>query len=221
MNIRRHQRRCLILLIFVILSFCVIHFLWRNEENVNCFATPSTLKKLDELLGLIQEPLKALNLSFFLCYNSLWGALKVKGPLPWQNSIDLCVLNKEMSAIDEGFLARSFKRHGLSITYNSGNGVYKVTKIDETVPYVTLTVFEEDVITHQLRRVGWVHRMLPPNSCEELNCFPPDLIEKPLPTSQFNNHVLPIPRDGIEIQKYLFPYSWWKEITPPNCNNVS
>lgn len=221
MNVRRHQKRFLILLVFVISSYFILHFLWSDDESINCFASPSTLKKLDELLGLIQEPLKALNLTFFLCYDTLWGALKFKRPLPWQNSLDVCVLNREMSAIDEGFLARSFKRYGLSITYNSAGGVYTVFKLDESLPHVTLTVFEEDLVTHQMRRVGWIHRMLPPNACEDLNCFPPDLIAKPLPTTTFNKHVVPIPKDGIEIQKYLFPYSWWKEIAPPKCHDVS
>lgn len=225
MSIRRHQKRFFILLIFVISSILIIHFLWSNQESASgCFVSPSTLKKLDELTSLVQEPLKALDLTFFLCYNSLWGALKVKGPLPWQNSLDLCVLNKEISAIDEGYLARTFKRYGLSINYNSVGGVYKITKMNEVNqmydPYVTLTVFEEDMITHQMRRVGWIHRMLPPNQCDDLNCFPPDLIAKPLPTIKFNEHIVPIPRDGIEIQKYLFPDSWWKDITPPSCQTA-
>lgn len=221
MNIRRHQRRFIILLVFVVASIFVLHFLWSSNENIKCFASASTLKQIDELLSLIQDPLKALNLSFFVCYTSLWGVLKLKGPLPWQNSLDLCVLNSEMSAIDEGFLARSFKRYGLAITYNSAGGFYKVNKLDVSVPFVTLTVFEKDLVTHQMRRVGWIHRMLPPNSCEELNCFPPELIAKPLPTSKFNKQDVPIPRDGIEMQKYLFPDSWWKEISPPNCQEES
>lgn len=220
MNIRRYHRRFLIMLIFVIASFLMVHYLWNSKETISCFASADTLKKIDELAVLIKDPLKALNLSFFLCYTTLWGALKINGPLPWQDSLDLCILNKEISAVDEGYLARSFKRYGLSIAYNSAGGVYTVTKIGETAPYVTLTVFEEDLVTRQFRRVGWIHRMLPPNSCDELQCFPPDLILKPLPLTMFNNHMMPIPRDGIEIQKYLFPYSWWKEVAPPNCKDV-
>ena len=120
MNIRRHQKRFFILLIFVLSSILIIHFLWSNQENASrCYISPTTLKKLDELTSLVQEPLKALDLTFFLCYNSLWGALKVKGPLPWQNSLDLCALNNEISAIDEGYLAKTFKRYGLLINYNS------------------------------------------------------------------------------------------------------
>lgn len=220
MNIRRYQRRVVILLL-VIASIFMVHFLWNGNEDISCFVSANTLKAFDELTGIIQEPLKALNLSYFLCYNSLWGALKVKGPLPWQSTLELCVLNKELSAIDEGFLARTFKRYGLTLSYNSAGGFYTVFKGNNVDPSVTLTVFEEDLVTHQMRRVGWIHRMLPPNSCDELHCFPPDLISKPLPTTKFSKYVMPIPRDGIEIQKYLFPFSWWKEITPANCKEAT
>ncbi|XP_035219499.1 uncharacterized protein LOC118192611 [Stegodyphus dumicola] len=222
--IRFQQKRFFICLIFFLAVLCVAHYIfWSADEDdiPECFLPEDDLRKVEKLLIAIHDPLKALNLTYFLCYNSLWGALKMKGPLPWQNALELCVLNKQISAIDEGFLARSFRHSGLSITYNSAGGFYTVFKFGETVPSATLTVFEEDPITRQMRRIGWIHRMLPPNSCEELNCFPPELIAHPLPTVTFGQLEVPAPRDGIEIQKYLFPYSWWKEITPSNCRETN
>ncbi|GIY39286.1 uncharacterized protein CDAR_402111 [Caerostris darwini] len=195
-----------------------MYVLWNsNQEETNCSMSKEALKKVENLLEITQKPLQDLKLTYFLCYNSLWGALKVKGPLPWQNSVELCVLNKEIAAIDEGFLIRTFKRHDLNIVYNSAGGYYRITKFDELFPSATLTVFEEDSITNQMRRVGFIHRMLPPNACEELNCFPPELIASPIPTTAFGDVFVPAPRDGIEMQKYLFPYTWWKEVTPVNC----
>jgi hypothetical protein len=70
-----------------------------------------------------------------------------------------------------------------------------------------------------LRRVGWKRRMLPPD-CEgmtSLECFPPRLIAPPLPVKEFGGFVFPVPREGIEIQKYHYPDNWWKEVLPKNC----
>lgn len=217
-TVRFQQKRFLLVLV-VIAFFAVVHVLWNSgrPEVLDCLLSPEALKKVENLLHEIQTPLEDLKLTYFLCYNSLWGALKVKGPLHWQNNVELCVLNKELSGIDEGYLIRTFKRHNLNIAYNSAGGFYTVQKFDEILPSATLTVFEEDPVTHQMRRVGFVHRMLPPNACEELNCFPPELIIVPMPTTLFGKLTVPVPQDGIEIQKYLFPNSWWKEITPINC----
>lgn len=221
MKIIRFQLKRFIVVFILAVIVITIHILRSSQENdadtTDCFLSSETLKKIEDLLGLTKKPLEDLRLTHFLCYNSLWGALKQKGPLPWQTGLELCVLNKEMAAVDEGFLVRTFKRHGLNIAYVSASGYYKVSKIDEPFPVATLTVFEEDPITHQMRRVGWIHRMIPPNQCDELNCFPLELIMTPLPLVTFGEHNVPAPRDGIEMQKYLFPDSWWKEITPPNC----
>lgn len=209
--------------VFILILFCTVNYIYYKwyVDDSECFVSKETHKKLGKLLENIEEALKALNLTYFMCYQTLWAALKVKKPLPWQKDIDLCVLNKEISAIDEGYLARTFKRYGLSINYNSGGGYYRVFKFGNISPYAKLTVFEEDLVTHQMRRVGWIHRMLPPNSCEELNCFPPELISTPLPKIAFGDYLLPAPSNGIEIQKYLYPYSWWKEITPTNCPQLN
>ncbi|XP_055930531.1 uncharacterized protein LOC129960856 [Argiope bruennichi] len=214
----RFQQKRFLILSSIIIFFVVMYVFWNNSQEVtDCFMSKEALKKVEHFLEMVQKPLEELRLTYFLCYNSLWGALKVKGPLPWQNSVDLCVLNKEVAAIDEGFLIRTFKRHSLNIVYNSAGGYYRISRFNELVPSATITVFEEDSITNQMRRVGFIHRMLPPNSCEELNCFPPELIASPIPTISFGDVFVPAPRDGIEIQKYLFPYSWWKEVTPLNC----
>lgn len=219
MKIIRFQQKRFVLVIVVIVFFAIVHILWNssNSEVLDCLLSTEDLKKVENLLKDVQAPLQDLKLTYFLCYNSLWGALKVKGPLPWQNGLDICVLNKELSLIDEGFLIRTFKRHNLNIAYNSAGGFYKVQRFSELLPSATLTVFEEDPITFQMRRVGFIHRMLPPTACEELNCFPPELIVNPMPKASFGELNVPVPRDGIEMQKYLFPNSWWKEITPINC----
>uniref|UniRef100_A0A6V7JGT6 Uncharacterized protein n=1 Tax=Bracon brevicornis TaxID=1563983 RepID=A0A6V7JGT6_9HYME len=70
-----------------------------------------------------------------------------------------------------------------------------------------------------IRRVGWTRRVLPPD-CElspSLQCFPPQLVIPPLPAKQFGGHFMPVPREGIELQKYHYPKDWWLEMKPTDC----
>jgi hypothetical protein len=91
---------------------------------------------------------------------------------------------------------------------------------------VKMIVFEEDSKTARvpggkgmLRRVGWKRRVMPPD-CEGiaiLECFPPNLVAPPLPERNFGGFLMPVPREGVEIQKYHYIDNWWKEVIPKNC----
>nr|CAD7597445.1 unnamed protein product [Timema genevievae] len=90
-------------------------------------------------------------------------------------------------------------------------------RLSRSLPWeadVEFCLLNEELSLHDeinmLRRVGWKRRMLPPN-CEEmtsLECFPPRLIARPLPLKEFGGYILPVPREGIEIQKYHYQQSW-------------
>lgn len=163
--------------------------------------------------------LTSLGLTHFLCYGSLWGQLRLSRSLPWEADVELCVLNEEMALKDEVFLERQFRKHSMKIVYDSTEGKYIIN--DKSLPGATveLIVFEEDPMVGMLRRVGWKRRVLPPDceSLPSLNCFPPRLVKPPLPSREFGGYILPVPREGIEIQKYHYPDNWWKEILPKNC----
>lgn len=51
------------------------------------------------------------------------------------------------------------------------------------------------------RRIGWKRRLLPPDCAmvPSLHCFPPSLVETPLPLKKFGDYMLPVPRG----MKYL------------------
>ena len=69
------------------------------------------------------------------------------------------------------------------------------------------------------RRDGWMHRSVPAD-CNgdppdpQLHCFPARLVAAPLERRPFGAHQLPVPWLGFEIQKYLFPNSWFRDYTP-------
>ena len=86
-------------------------------------------------------------ITFFLCYGSLWGALKFKAALPWDRNIDMCVLYHQIAAIDEQLLHSAFKQFDLKYYYNSRRGKYVVTY--KTVSG-EITVFEKSMIAYIL-----------------------------------------------------------------------
>ncbi|RWS27890.1 uncharacterized protein B4U80_01336 [Leptotrombidium deliense] len=176
--------------------------------------------KLCESVYRSKEALDSLRFSYFLCYNSLWGALKRKEVFPWFSFVEWCVLNEEISNYDEAFIFRTFKREGLNIQYTSSDGTYTVTTFNETQPSLKLIIFEENPQTNQYRRVGWKNRLIPPDSCTLIHCFPPRLIEKPLETVNFMDSEIPVPREEIEILKYLFPDDWWKDSEPDSSLKI-
>lgn len=186
-----------------------------------CNHGPEVQDKLRDLLIRTKESLDSLALTYFLCYHSLWGVLKMKTVLPWIDYLEICLINDELAPMDEAFIFRVFKREGLLINYVSSQGLYLVNDVTTTEPLIKLILFEKDSMTGQYRRVGWKNRLVPPNSCEAIHCFPPLLIEKPLPTANLLQVEMFVPREEVEIQKYLFPDNWWRDIEPEECKKES
>jgi hypothetical protein len=58
--------------------------------------------------------------------------------------VEFCLLNEELAKNDEVFLVRTFKKHNLQLTYNSGEGLYLVKDPAHTGSSIQLIVFEED-----------------------------------------------------------------------------
>lgn len=187
------------------------------------------------------------NLVHFLCYGTLWGQIRMSKILPWSAKAEFCVLNNQLSDIDEGHLYSSFQRMFLRLRYFSTDGVYVVQDNHKSHPFIEIYVFERDntvsdgimglipMIFNYLplylqrqhlyqqnmyKRIGWKRRILPPN-CDwtpSLDCFPAHLIELPLPERKLGKHMYAVPMGGIEIQKYHYSTNWWKKVETRNCN---
>lgn len=187
--------------------------------------------------------LAKLGIVHFLCFGGLWGQARIGRALPWVRKVELCLVD---NLRDDALITKAFRQAGLAATYLHAAGIYRVQEqeVGEDAPRVEIVVFEEDVkvrwnfetpfqirvifVTNlsnlliqaqMVRRVGWTRRVLPPD-CElspSLQCFPPQLAITPLPIKQFGSHMLPVPREGIELQKYHYPDNWWLEIKPKDC----
>ncbi|XP_015516323.1 uncharacterized protein LOC124303524 isoform X1 [Neodiprion virginianus] len=183
-----------------------------------CAVPEEFTEKLHELAYRAHLVLAKHGIVHFLCFGGLWGQARIGRALPWARKIELCLVD---NLRDDALISKAFRQAGLAATYLHAAGIYRVQEqeVGEDAPRVEIIVFEEDVKAQMVRRVGWTRRVLPPD-CElspSLQCFPPQLAISPLPIKQFGSHVLPVPREGIELQKYHYPDNWWLEVKPIDC----
>ncbi|XP_059471955.1 uncharacterized protein LOC132194596 [Neocloeon triangulifer] len=223
----------LIIFVLILTTWLIIshsgpdHYIAQNCQNSEEFQDA-----LHKLAKDTHDLLTGLGLTHALCYGALWGQIRMSRTLPWENDVEFCVLNEELMQKDEASIFSTFRRKQLQLSYDSVDGIYTVTNVaveptsDLARAVVKLIVFEEDSKTARvpgskgmLRRVGWKRRVMPPD-CEGiaiLECFPPNLVTPPLPERNFGGFFMPVPREGVEIQKYHYIDNWWKEVIPKNC----
>lgn len=196
----------------------------KKRLDADCRVSDAIGVNLRRLMADTDDILDNLKLTHVLCYGTLWGWLKMERLLPWEDNVEFCVVNDELTGHEEAFLIRVFRRAGLSLAYDSRNGVYEVTSIGAESSCggpVRLVVFERDSSTGEtMRRIGWTRRVLPPD-CQlspSLHCFPSRLIERPLPSIVMDGRRFDVPREDVEIQKYLYPDTWWEDVKPAECS---
>jgi hypothetical protein len=163
--------------------------------EVSCEHDEFTQRLFEELTKKMSDTLEKLEIKYFLCYGSLWGALKLKKTLPWDRNIDMCIIYNQLAALDEQHIHQAFKQNGLNYRYNSRRGKYVVTY--KTVSG-EITVFEK--VGSHMERVGWEKRLFPHLYINYQN-FPYQLIDKELPKIEFNGILVPAPHETFEIQK--------------------
>lgn len=110
---RRHKRMLgyvLFVLIVCLYTIVLWHKLGGSAEDrdspIKCYQGEEELVWFEQLAIRTKDSLETLKVTHFLCYDSLWGALKHSGPLPWQRNLDFCALNEDLSSNDEGFIVK-------------------------------------------------------------------------------------------------------------------
>lgn len=186
-----------------------------TEAPVTCEQDASVKREMRIIFLRSVSSLQSLKLQPFLCYDSLWSALDSQQSFAWKSYNEICVRNEDVSSIEEATLIRTFQREGLKLQYLSSIGEYEVSEAPNGRMRLKIVLFERDAVTGNMRRVGWKHRLIPPDSCALIHCFPPALLQPPLPVKQFHGLSVPVPRDEIEIQKYHYPDDWWKSSRAP------
>ena len=211
-----------VVMICIILIMKEIVQLSMSPNQATICDQPSEVKnEMEEVLIRSLSAINTLHLaSHFLCFDSLWAAHTSNKPFRWKTTNEICIKNEEISKLEEATIIRVFKREGVILSYSSSSGEYDVRLYSSGQTRLKLFLFEKDQENDQLRRVGWKHRLLPPDSCSITQCFPSHLVDAPLPTTKFSGVRIPIPREEIEIQKYHYPNDWWKsDRSPLECRS--
>lgn len=174
--------------------------------------------EMEQLLNLaykVHKILEDMKIRHWLMYGSIWGALRIGKPLPWDNDVDLGFDGEgrfaEMTLPE--FLA-PFKAAGFKV-------VNKWTQSGTIVIHkeglrLSLDLFAFYNHGGTMRRTGLESWFFPINY-RTYHSFPAKLVEPELPQVKFGFFNISVPKGGIEIMKHLYPYNWWKEVRPGGC----
>ena len=127
--------------------------------------------------------------------------------------MDLGVLRGDLDHLPRSKLKLVLASKGMDIHYSSWGGFYRVTSRNARAD---LMIFDAFADNGYMERVGLESYIFFINY-RKMHTFPSELIEKPLPTMMFAGIPMPVPQGGLEIQKYHYPYDWWKESKPIGC----
>ncbi len=197
----------------IFLSFQIQHPMYfRKFRNVKMSRECSSKEILEELVYLtkdVHEILSELNLTDFLLYGSHWGAIRVRGPLPWDDDVDLGIIADDnyMLFTEDEFISE-FTSRGMTVL----NHMAQKTSIK-----ITRGIANVDVIVYHdynglMKRKGWEPFLIPVHYRLH-HSFPTWVVKTPpaLPTMQFGNFNMSVPRGGREVMKYLYRYNWWQD----------
>lgn len=149
--------------------------------------------------------LKDLGITHFLMYGSLWGALRLKRPLPWDDDVDLGMIEDgKFSSLSIKEFEGKFLEKGIRITDNLRQK--SSYKFERDKGAVDLMIYYE--YGDWMKRRGWEPWILSVHYNLH-HTFPKHVIEnKPLPELEFGWFNMPVPQYGIEIMKYMYRYDW-------------
>ena len=206
-----------LMLVFIAMQFN--HPIWfrkfRPDAKVKRSCTPKDVQ--DDMLSLAYDVhliLRDLNITHFLMYGSLWGALRINKPLPWDDDVDLGMIpDGKYSLLSEEKFLEKFRQKGVKITNNMRQkSSFKFERGKGAVDLMIYYVYGE-----WMKREGWEPWLLTVHYNLH-HTFPRNLIaHKPLPQLKFGWFMMPVPQSGIEIMKHMYRYDWWVTYKTESC----
>lgn len=177
-------------------------------------------KQKAQLLNMaytVHNILDNFGIEHWLMYGSVFGAVRAHGPLPWDNDVDIGFNGSgTFASMDFTEFLSAFESKGLKVYHKRWftSNVMKVYSDD--LPHIKVDLFALYNYRGWMKRAGletWIFAL----NYNLHDTFPARLVEKPLPQVRFGFFKMPVPREGIEIQKYLYPDDWFKEVKPVTC----
>lgn len=136
----------------------------------------------------------------------------MNNPLPWDYDFDVGILYEDLQFVNVDEIITEFTRRGIKMFRQIYFGNYKVQKGKMTGD---IMLYKHD--NEKVYRMG-VESYLFFVHYSHYHQFPTRLIAKPLPKLKFAGKDYSVPREGIEIQKHMYPRNWWKVVLPDGCN---
>eukprot|EP00117_Sycon_ciliatum_P050255 scpid28294/ scgid35494/ len=176
-------------------------------------------KELDSMADLAHRTYRTfdkLSITSFLTYGTLFGALRYRGPVPWDLDVDMGVVGATIDRYSLSQLREAFRKEGVTIHYEQYGGLYKLRRDGMSVdifPYYN-TYGGEWMYRHGLEsyiffvNYRYHHR------------FPKSLLKEPLPKIEFGGVMMNMTRGRYKLQSYLFRDDWSIEVRPPGCESV-
>ena len=174
-------------------------------------------EKFLNLTYKVHKILEQLGIDHWLMYGSVFGAIRVQGPLPWDYDVDIGLNGSEwIASMNLDQFVSAFESQGLKVNQKSWTSLRLLKITTDDLPLYEVDLFVLNNYRGWMERAGWeswlfwLHYRF-------YHKFPTRLIIKPLPRVPFGFFKMPVPRGGIEIQRYLYPDDWWKEVKPVAC----
>ena len=185
-----------------------------SSKNHLCVTAEKDMKAMINLLEGIHRTLQDLNITHFLIYGTLIGAIRYSKILPWDNDLDIGVKWKDIARYSNAEITLAFAKESITTTYWYKNGFYRLRK--GSYARADLMIFDDYYNNGVMTRIGiesyfvWLHY-------RRYHTFPAKFLATPLPTINISGLNISIPREGKTIIKLLYPDDYWKEVKPYGC----
>ena len=226
-NSRRRLKLTVVVFVAFVLMYVGLSFMnfspytgnkvWKTTPP--CFDSNKPRTSLVKLAHKMHLILDSMGIEHWLMYGSLWGPLRgIPGPLPWDYDVDIGINGDDgnFSKVPfEEFKAR-FTSAGLKVTdksLRSGNLMLVDQNSENGEKGEVFIFYNHRGVMTLAGYETWIFYI----NYRVYNSFPAVLVKQPLPKVRFGFFNISAPRGGIEIMKYLYPFSWWKVVKPANC----
>ena len=177
-------------------------------------------KDKDHLLNMtytVHKILDELGIEHWLMYGSVFGAIRARGPLPWDDDVDIGFNGSgTFASMNFGDFVSAFESKKLKVYHRRWSTSNMMHVYSNDLPHIKVDLFAMYNYNGWMKRAGletWIF----PLHYNHRHKFPARLVGKPLPQVHFGFFNMPAPKEGIEIQKHLYPEDWWKEVKPATC----
>jgi len=205
-----------VLCVFVIVSALLhFHFLpkWSGAYNRSCYLSKTEEENLAYLLTNVIDACKVVNLTYWLDYGTLLGAIRHGAVLPWDGDGDISVLHPGYLYDAEPWISYLGNR---GIDANMMIATYKGMTVD-------IVRWKLHTVHHHGLNIANLYKYYPPNSGDsfivklshKLETFPYDWIE-PRKLVDFHGIQAHVPFQALKLLnkryplslQYRIPYKW-------------